>query len=79
LNVPPGTSAKAKEQLKLEAPLAVQSRAGSGLFPFNKFSSVPLIIKAARSTATESMHAVGYPDNVKKRYMAVPHCRVSGW
>jgi choline dehydrogenase-like flavoprotein len=76
LNVPPGTSAKVKEQLKLEAPLAVQSRAGSGLFPFNKFSSVPLIIKAARSAATESMHAVGYPDNVKKRYMAIPHCRV---
>mgnify|MGYP001071556984 CR=1 FL=1 len=76
LNVPSGTSARAKEQLKLEAPLAVQSRAGSGLFPFNKFSSVPLTINAARAASIESRHAVGYSDNVKKRLMVVPHCRV---
>ena len=76
LDVPTGIPAAIKEQFKLEAPLAVQSRAGSGLFPFNKFSAVPLIVKAARAASTESMHAVGYPDDVKKRFMVVPHCRV---
>lgn len=76
LNVPPETPARIREKLKLEAPLAVQSRAGSGLFPFNKFSAVPLIIKAARAASVESRHAVGYPDDVKKRLMVVPHCRV---
>jgi hypothetical protein len=76
LDVPSGTPANIKEQYKLEAPLAVQSRAGSGLFPFNKFSAAPLIIKAARAASIESMQAVGYPDDVKKRLMVVPHCRV---
>src|SRR5262249_1497681 len=34
---------------KLEAPLAVQGQSGhAGFFPFNKFSTVPLISKAAR-------------------------------
>ncbi|MDQ3185339.1 MAG: DUF1080 domain-containing protein [Pseudomonadota bacterium] len=76
LDVPPGVPAVIKEQFKLEAPLAVQSRAGSGLFPFNKFSAMPLLVKAARAASTESMHAVGYPDDVKKRFMVAPHCRV---
>ncbi len=76
LDLPPGIAAAMKEQFKLEAPLAVKSREGSGLFPFNKFSSMPLLIKASRAASTESMHAVGYPDNVKKRLMVVPHCRV---
>lgn len=76
LDVPSGIPAVTREQFKLEAPLAVQSRAGSGLFPFNKFSAVPLIVKAARAASTESMHAVGYPDDVKKRFMVVPHCHV---
>ena len=76
LDLPPGIPAAMKEQLKLEAPLAVKSREGSGLFPFNKFSAMPLVIKASRAASTESMHAVGYPDNVKKRFMVVPHCRV---
>lgn len=76
LDVPPGIPAVTREQFKLEAPLAVQSRAGSGLFPFNKFSAVPLIVKAARAASTESMHAVGYPDDVKKRFMVAPHCHV---
>ena len=76
LDFPPGTPAIIKEQFKLEAPLAVQGRTGSGLFPFNKFSAAPLIIKAARAAATESMQAVGYPDDVKKRFMVIPHCRV---
>ncbi|HTJ55632.1 MAG TPA: family 16 glycoside hydrolase [Nitrosospira sp.] len=76
LDLPPGLPAALKEQFKLEAPLTVKSREGSGLFPFNKFSSMPLIIKASREASTESTHAVGYPDDVKKRLMVVPHCRV---
>jgi choline dehydrogenase-like flavoprotein len=36
--------------LKLEAPLAVQARAPhAGFFPLNKFSTVPLLMKAART------------------------------
>jgi choline dehydrogenase-like flavoprotein len=57
---------------KLEAPLAVQSRAPrSGFFPFNKFSSVPLFIEAARQAQAE---ATG--DDFKKRLMVVPGCHV---
>src|SRR5215472_9849825 len=41
------------EITKLEAPLAVQSRTRSGFFPFNKFSSVPLLMRAARSAESE--------------------------
>lgn len=76
LKVPPGTPAAKKEQFKLEAPLAVQSRIDSGLFPFNKFSAAPLLIKAARVASTESTQGTGYPDDVKKHFMVVPHCRV---
>jgi choline dehydrogenase-like flavoprotein len=70
--------------LKLEAPLAVQSRASrAGFFPTNKFSTTPLLIKAARAAYTE---AAG--DDFKKRLMIVPLCHVkrllpaptpSGW
>jgi hypothetical protein len=57
---------------KLEAPLAVQGRAvRSGFFPLNKFSSVPLIMQAARGAAAESGS-----DDVKKRFMIVPNCHV---
>ncbi len=57
---------------KLEAPLAVQGRAPrSGFFPFSKFSSVPLIMQAARAAAAESGN-----DDVKKRFMVVPGCHV---
>ncbi len=66
-NVPPD-----KEDLaKLEAPLAVQCRTLPGSFPFNKYSSVSLLMKAAAATWYES----GY-DNVKKRLMVVPNCHV---
>ncbi|HKZ82546.1 MAG TPA: family 16 glycoside hydrolase [Anaerolineae bacterium] len=72
LDVPPGTPASIREQMKLEAPLAVQSRAGrSGFFPFNKFSAVPLLMKAARQAWFESGN-----DDVKKRLMIVPNCHV---
>jgi hypothetical protein len=57
--------------MKLEAPLAVQVRTRSGLFPGNKFSSVPLLAKAARMAENESAG-----DDVKKRLMIVPKCHV---
>ncbi len=61
-----------RDEAKLEAPLAVQGRSGhAGFFPFNKFSAVPLLIKAAREAATQS----GF-DDVKKRLMVVPQCHV---
>ena len=76
LNLPTAIPPAKKEEFKLEAPLAVQSRAASGLFPFNKFSAVPLLIKAARTASNESTIGTGIPDDVKKRFMVVPHCRV---
>jgi hypothetical protein len=75
LGLPAGTPppATAKDQLKLEAPLAVQGRAGhAGFFPFNKFSTVPLLIKAAREAYAESRD-----DDARKRLMIVPQCHVS--
>jgi choline dehydrogenase-like flavoprotein len=57
---------------KLEAPLAVQASAPRpGFFPFNKFSDLPLMIRAARSAYNESGG-----DDVKRRLMVVPHCHV---
>lgn len=64
------------EELKLEAPLAVQSQTVPGLFPINKFSSVPLVFKAARSASFESTQGMAFPDDVKKRLMIVPNCHV---
>jgi hypothetical protein len=62
-----------RKKLKLEAPLAVQARAEhAGFFPMNKFSAVPLMIKAARVASKES-----YPDDVSKRFMIVPQCHVT--
>jgi choline dehydrogenase-like flavoprotein len=58
---------------KLEAPLAVQGRAPrAGFFPINKFSSVPLIMRASRQASFESAN-----DDVKKRVMIVPNCHVT--
>src|SRR6185369_3729783 len=39
---------------KLEAPLAVETQTRSGFFANNKFSSVPLLIKASRAAYNES-------------------------
>lgn len=62
-----------RNKLKLEAPLAVQARPEhAGFFPLNKFSAVPLLIKAARGAFSE---APG--DDVRKRLMVVPRCHVS--
>jgi hypothetical protein len=63
--------------MKLEAPLAVQTRAESGLFAVNKFSAVPLLTKAARAAQSEAEQVTtfGLPD-VNKRLMVVPKCHV---
>jgi len=53
--------------LKLEAPLAVQARAPhAGFFPMNKFSTVPLLMKAARTAAADSNG-----DDAKKEFMII--------
>jgi choline dehydrogenase-like flavoprotein len=68
----PGDLSPGDEALsKLEAPLAVQSITRPGFFPFNKFSSVPLLTKAARAAQNESKG-----DDVAKRLMVVPGCHV---
>lgn len=66
------TNASEREEARLEAPLAVQGRAPrSGYFPMNKFSTVPLLIRAARMAYHDSKG-----DDAKKRLMVVPHCHV---
>jgi choline dehydrogenase-like flavoprotein len=61
-----------QDLFKLEAPLAVQGRSPrSGAFGVGKFSSVPLLIQAARAAQDE------YGDDVKKRLMVVPNCHVT--
>lgn len=73
LKIPPETTPEEEELLKLEAPLAVQSRPPRpGFFPINKFSAVPLLIKAVRAAYRESKG-----DDVKKRLMVVPKCHVN--
>ena len=58
---------------KLEAPLAVQGQAPrAGFFALNKFSSVPLIIRASRQAWLEASN-----DDAKKRVMIVPNCHVT--
>jgi hypothetical protein len=60
-----------QEALKLDAPLSVQALSRAGFFPFNKFSSVPLGITAARQAFTESGG-----NDAFKRAMIVPNCHV---
>src|SRR5262249_46231582 len=65
--------ANASQELKLEAPLAVQGSAPlPGFFPMNKFSSAPLLMEAARTAQTRSGG-----DDVKKRLMVVPDVHVT--
>ena len=71
LKLPKGTSKAEKELSKLEAPLAVQSVTRPGFFPFNKFSSVPLLTKVTRQAQSESGG-----DDFKKRLMIVAGCHV---
>jgi len=61
--------------LKLEAPLAVQSRAEPGLFPVNKFSAVPEFIKVARVASSEA-GGIGTDADARKRLMIVPKVKV---
>jgi choline dehydrogenase-like flavoprotein len=56
---------------QLEAPLAVQSTTRPGFFPFNKFSTAPLLTRAARLAYSESGG-----DDFKKRLMIVPRCHI---
>lgn len=73
LDVPSNTTAAQKDLLKLEAPLAVKSREErAGFFPFNKYSSVPLLMRASRVAQDECKN-----DDVKKRLMIVPNCYVT--
>jgi hypothetical protein len=60
-----------QDSLKLDAPLAVQAQARPGFFPFNKFSSVPLGISAARQAFNDSGG-----NDAFKRLMIVPNCHV---
>ncbi|GFG19102.1 DUF1080 domain-containing protein [Aspergillus udagawae] len=60
-----------QDSLKLDAPLAVQAQAGPGFFPFNKFSSVPLGISAARQAYGDARG-----NDASKRLMIVPNCHV---
>lgn len=60
-----------QDSLKLDAPLSVQAQSRPGFFPFNKFSSVPVGIAAARQAFGESGGS-----NAFKRLMIVPNCHV---
>jgi len=62
-----------RNMLKLEAPLGVQARAPhAGFFPLNKFSTVPLLMKAARTAAIE------FPGNdADKDFMVLPGTHVT--
>src|SRR3954462_7255557 len=75
LGLPPGSGLSPqslKNLLKLEAPLAVQARAPhAGFFPLNKFSVVPLLMKAARTAASDSNGS----DSVKE-FMVLPDTHV---
>ena len=70
---PPPWPVSASGIEKLEAPLAVQGRPPrSGFFPMNKFSSVPLVIRATRQASFEFGG-----DDVRKRLMVIPNCHVT--
>jgi hypothetical protein len=89
IKVPDGTPAAETRLWKLEAPLAVQSSATrSGFFPFNKFSSVPLVVRSAREAQFEVEKLLNdrtdlgesperEGDDAKKRYMIVPRVLVT--
>jgi len=59
------------DSVKLDAPLAVQIATRPGFFQFNKFSSVPLGLTAARDAAAQSGG-----NDANKRLMIVPNCHV---
>ncbi|HEX9482967.1 MAG TPA: family 16 glycoside hydrolase [Gemmatimonadaceae bacterium] len=58
--------------LKLEAPLAVQARPPhAGFFPMNKFSTVPLLMKATRQSFSEFG-----ADDARRDFMVLPRTHV---
>ena len=57
---------------KLDAPYAINTTSRPGFFPFNKFSTVPLLMAAARDADGRA----GGDDN-RKRLMVVPNCHVT--
>jgi hypothetical protein len=61
--------------MKLEAPLAVQSRTEPGQFPINKFSGVPILVQAARLSSREA-DGTGPVADARKRLIVVPNCQV---
>jgi choline dehydrogenase-like flavoprotein len=70
----PMNAAKVPAKLKqeLDAPLAVESASTRpGFFSFNKFSSVPYLMRSARTAFEES-----FGDDVRKRMMVAPHTKV---
>ncbi len=67
-DVPPAQ----RDLMTLEAPLAVQSQTRPGCFPFNKFSALPLLMKAARLSFSRSGG-----DDVKKQLMVVADTHVT--
>jgi choline dehydrogenase-like flavoprotein len=67
--------AELKELFKLEAPLAVQSSTIPGFFPGNKFSTVPMLVRAVRIASTDA-DGVGTIADARKRIMVVPNCHV---
>ena len=67
--------AELHELFKLEAPLAVQSTTLPGLFPTNKFSAVPGMIRVAR-LASNDADGTGAVADARKRVMLVPDCHV---
>ena len=67
--------AELHELFKLEAPLAVQSTTLPGLFPTNKFSAVPGMIRVAR-LASNDADGAGPVADARKRVMIVPDCHV---
>lgn len=72
LDLPSSMPAGERDAWKLEAPLAVQSQTREGLFPCNKFSAVPLLMKASRAAYSESGG-----DDVRRRLMVVPNVHVT--
>ncbi len=78
----PMNSRKSPEELEneLEAPLAIQSTIPrAGFFPFNKFSAIQLLVRAARMAQIEAEQSAGggfERQNAHKRLMVVDNTHV---
>ena len=82
LKIDPATPLAEQRLLRLEAPLAVQSKSPRpGFFPFNKFSTVPLVVRCAREAQFEIERLLNEDgsegDDTKKRFMIVPRIVVT--